>query len=129
MSAVSARSIRRNAETAWTRSEPCNGRSTAVPSKNPNAGSMPCMAMSTAWTSCGGRGPACARTEGAPGVDGVTCRRGGGLGGGAFLQDLAAAAADETYRPSVLRRVQIPKAGAAGGVPAASVSPPWRTGW
>jgi hypothetical protein len=46
----------------WTRSEPCSGRFTAVPSKNPSDGSMPCIAMSTAWTFSGGRGPLCVRT-------------------------------------------------------------------
>lgn len=29
----------------WTRSEPCSGRFTAVPSKNLNAGFMPCIAI------------------------------------------------------------------------------------
>lgn len=47
----------------WTRSEPCNGRFTAVPSNSPNAGFMPCMAISTAWTFFGGHGPVCAQTE------------------------------------------------------------------
>jgi hypothetical protein len=46
----------------WTRSELCNGRFTAVPSKNPNAGFTPCIVMSTAWTFFGGRGPVCAQT-------------------------------------------------------------------
>ncbi len=51
----------------WTRSELCSGRFTVVPSKNPTAGFMPCIAMSTAWTFFGGHGPVCARTEEPPG--------------------------------------------------------------
>lgn len=53
--AATARSIRR--EDTGPAGRPL-GRSTVVPSKTPNAGSMPCMATSTAWTSCGGHGRA-----------------------------------------------------------------------
>src|SRR3954453_15341750 len=52
--------------------------------------------------------------RGAPGVDGVTVDAVAPAGVGAFLQDLAERLRTHTYRPSVLRRVQIPKPGRPG---------------
>ncbi|WPB90145.1 reverse transcriptase domain-containing protein [Streptomyces malaysiensis] len=52
--------------------------------------------------------------RGAPGVDGVTVEAVAASGVDAFLQDLAERLRTYTYRPSVLRRVQIPKPGRPG---------------
>jgi group II intron reverse transcriptase/maturase len=52
--------------------------------------------------------------RGAPGADGVTVDAVAASGVDAFLQDLAEKLRTHTYRPSVLRRVQIPKAGRSG---------------
>src|SRR3954451_4657213 len=55
----------------------------------------------------------CAK-RGAPGVDGVTVDAVAASGVDAFLQNLAERLRRYTYRPSVLRRVQIPKPGRPG---------------
>lgn len=52
--------------------------------------------------------------RGAPGVDGVTVDAVAASGVEAFLQDLSQRLRTHTYRPSVLRRVQIPKPGRPG---------------
>ncbi|WP_319692080.1 group II intron reverse transcriptase/maturase [Streptomyces europaeiscabiei] len=52
--------------------------------------------------------------RGAPGVDGVTVDAVAASGVDAFLQDLAQRLRTYTYRPSVLRRVKIPKPGRPG---------------
>jgi group II intron reverse transcriptase/maturase len=52
--------------------------------------------------------------QGAPGVDGVTVDAVESSGVDAFLQDLSQRMRAHTYRPSVLRRVQIPKPGRPG---------------
>ncbi|WP_326655351.1 group II intron reverse transcriptase/maturase [Streptomyces sp. NBC_01750] len=52
--------------------------------------------------------------RGAPGVDGVTVDAVAVSGVDAFLQDLAERLRTYTYRPSVLRRVRIPKPGRPG---------------
>ena len=52
--------------------------------------------------------------RGAPGVDGVTVDAVAASGVDVFLQDLAERLRTYTYRPSVLRRVQIPKPGRPG---------------
>ncbi|MFF2148779.1 group II intron reverse transcriptase/maturase [Kitasatospora sp. NPDC058190] len=60
-----------------------------------------------AWSSvCANRG--------APGVDGVTVDQVAASGVEAFLQDLAERLRTHTYRPSMLRRVRIPKPGRPG---------------
>jgi group II intron reverse transcriptase/maturase len=60
-----------------------------------------------AWSSvCANRG--------APGVDGVTVDAVAAAGVEEFLQDLSKRLRTHTYRPSVLRRVQIPKPGRPG---------------
>jgi RNA-directed DNA polymerase len=60
-----------------------------------------------AWSSvCANRG--------APGVDGVTVDAVAATGVEVFLQDLSDRLRTHTYRPSVLRRVQIPKPGRPG---------------
>ncbi|MDH6711407.1 RNA-directed DNA polymerase [Kitasatospora sp. MAA19] len=60
-----------------------------------------------AWSSvCANRG--------APGVDGVTVDAVAAAGVDEFLQDLSEQLRTHTYRPSVLRRVQIPKPGRPG---------------
>ena len=56
--------------------------------------------------------------RGAPGVDGVSVDAVEASGVRAFLQDLSDRLRTNTYRPAVLRRVQIPNR-AVGGVPAA----------
>ena len=58
-----------------------------------------------------------ARNQGAPGIDGVTIASiedGGTDGVTVFLDGLAAALKDKTYRPKALRRVHIPKPGKPG---------------
>ena len=58
-----------------------------------------------------------ARNQGAPGIDGVTIASiedGGTDGVRVFLDGLAAALQDKTYRPRALRRVHIPKPGKPG---------------
>ena len=58
-----------------------------------------------------------ARNQGAPGIDGVTIAsiEDGGIDGvQVFLDGLAAALMDKTYRPKALRRVHIPKPGKPG---------------
>jgi group II intron reverse transcriptase/maturase len=58
-----------------------------------------------------------ARNQGAPGIDGVTIASiedGGADGVQVFLDGLAAALQDKTYRPRALRRVNIPKPGKPG---------------
>ena len=57
--------------------------------------------------------------RGAPGVDGVTVDAVAAAGVEEFLQDLSEQLRAHTYRPSPLRRVHDPQAGAAGRVPAA----------
>ena len=52
--------------------------------------------------------------RGAAGVDGVTVDAVAAAGVGEFLQDLAERLRTHTYRPSVLRRVKIPKPGRPG---------------
>ncbi|MFJ9034892.1 group II intron reverse transcriptase/maturase [Streptomyces sp. NPDC102274] len=52
--------------------------------------------------------------RGAPGVDGMTVDAVETSGVDAFLQDLSQRLRTHTYRPSVLRRVQIPKPGRPG---------------
>ncbi|WP_149826172.1 group II intron reverse transcriptase/maturase [Streptomyces tailanensis] len=52
--------------------------------------------------------------RGAPGVDGMTVDAVAASGVDAFLQDLAEQLRTYTYRPSVLRRVEIPKPGRPG---------------
>lgn len=52
--------------------------------------------------------------RGAPGVDGVSVDAVAASGVEAFLQDLSDRLRTHTYRPSVLRRVQIPKPGRPG---------------
>lgn len=52
--------------------------------------------------------------RGAPGVDGLTVDAVAASGVEAFLQDLSQRLRTYTYRPSVLRRVQIPKPGRPG---------------
>ncbi|WP_406420152.1 group II intron reverse transcriptase/maturase [Streptomyces sp. NBC_01614] len=52
--------------------------------------------------------------RGAPGADGVTVDAVAASGVDAFLQDLAERLRTYTYRPSVLRRVRIPKPGQPG---------------
>ncbi|WUH95631.1 group II intron reverse transcriptase/maturase [Streptomyces sp. NBC_00433] len=69
--------------------------------------------MSTARTFSGGRGPLCAN-RGALGIDGVTVDAVETLGVDSFLQDISQTPRTYTYRPSVLRRVQIPKPGRPG---------------
>ena len=49
--------------------------------------------------------------RGAPGVDGMTVDAVAAAGVEVFLQDLSERLRTHTYRPSVLRRVQIPKPG------------------
>jgi retron-type reverse transcriptase len=58
-----------------------------------------------------------ARNQGAPGIDRVTIASiedGGTDGVKVFLDGLAAALTDKTYRPKALRRVHIPKPGKPG---------------
>lgn len=98
----------------WTRFEPCSGRSTAVPSKKPERRfhALYCHVhrmdvLRRAWAGvCTNRG--------APGVDGMTVDAVETSGVDAFLQDLSQKLRTHTYRPSVLRRVQIPKPGRPG---------------
>lgn len=52
--------------------------------------------------------------RGAPGVDGVSVDAVAAAGVEVFLQDLSERLRTHTYRPSVLRRVQIPKPGRPG---------------
>jgi len=52
--------------------------------------------------------------RGAPGVDGVTVDAVAASGVDVFLQDLSEKLRTYTYRPSVLRRVKIPKPGRPG---------------
>jgi RNA-directed DNA polymerase len=52
--------------------------------------------------------------RGAPGVDGVTVDAVAAAGVEVFLQDLSQRLRTHTYRPSVLRRVMIPKPGRPG---------------
>jgi retron-type reverse transcriptase len=52
--------------------------------------------------------------RGAPGVDGVSVDAVAASGVEAFLQDLSQRLRTHTYRPSTLRRVQIPKPGRPG---------------
>jgi len=52
--------------------------------------------------------------RGAPGVDGITVDAVADAGVEVFLRDLAERLRTGTYRPSVLRRVQIPKPGRPG---------------
>jgi RNA-directed DNA polymerase len=65
--------------------------------------------------------------RGAPGVDGVTVDAVAGSGVEVFLQDLSQRLRTQTYRPSVLRRVQIPKPGRPGESRPLSI--PTVTGW
>ncbi|MFG2919700.1 group II intron reverse transcriptase/maturase [Kitasatospora sp. NPDC048298] len=52
--------------------------------------------------------------RGAPGVDGMTVDQAAASGVEVFLQDLSDRLRTHTYRPSALRRVQIPKSGRPG---------------
>ena len=73
-----------------------------------------------------------AANRGAPGVDGVTIGEvadGGVETVWAFVDDLAAQERAGMYRPSPLRRVQIPKPGASRAGSGRSASPRWQTGW
>jgi retron-type reverse transcriptase len=60
-------------------------------------------------------------------VDGVTVDAVAGSGVEVFLQDLSQRLRTQTYRPSVLRRVQIPKPGRPGESRPLSI--PTVTGW
>lgn len=66
--------------------------------------------------------------RGAPGVDGMTVDAVETSGVDAFLQDLSQRLRTHTYRPAVLRRVQIPKPGRPGSS-GRFRSPRWRTEW
>ena len=54
------------------------------------------------------------KTEGPPGVDGVSIDDIEASGVKAFLEDIAKDLKERTYRPAPLRRVEIPKAGQPG---------------
>jgi retron-type reverse transcriptase len=65
---------------------------------------------------------------GAPGVDGMTVDAVAASGVDVFLQHLAERLRTYTYRPSVLRRVQIPNRGGRGSSGRCRF-PPCRTEW
>ena len=103
--------------TVWTRFEPSNACSIAVPSMTRNAGSMPSTTRSPAATSLWRAWVDVATNGGAPGVDGVSIDAisdGGVEGVRAFLDGLAAELREGRYRPQPLRRVHIPKPGKPG---------------
>ena len=101
----------------WTRFEPFNACSTAVPSRTPPRRFHALYdklarsdVMWRAWVDV-------ATNRGAPGVDGVSIadiETGGSESVRAFLDALAAELRSGTYRPKPLRRVNIPKPGKPG---------------
>ena len=66
--------------------------------------------------------------RGAPGLDGVSIEQVEKSGVEAFLDEIAQALKGRTYRPSPLRRVEIPKPGRPGKTRPLSI-PPSEIGW